>query len=58
MFKDRKINVELTAGGGGNSSTQHKKLQEKNEKLKVEQAERIRKEEQMANSEEKARETS
>jgi nucleolar protein 6 len=54
MFKDRKINVELTAGGGGNSSTRRKKLQEKNEKLKVEQAERIRKEEQMANSEEKA----
>lgn len=33
MLKNRKINVELTVGGGGNSENRKTKLKEKNEKL-------------------------
>ncbi|RUS14129.1 hypothetical protein BC937DRAFT_94294 [Endogone sp. FLAS-F59071] len=36
LFKKRQINVELTAGGGGNSETRVQKLRVKNEKLQEE----------------------
>ncbi|ANB15011.1 Nop6p [Sugiyamaella lignohabitans] len=41
VFKNRKINVELTAGGGGNTAARRQKIQEKNEKLREEHAQRI-----------------
>lgn len=43
-LRNRKINVELTVGGGGNSETRQQKLKEKNDKLEEERRERIRKE--------------
>lgn len=42
LLRDRRINVELTVGGGGNSNTRQQKIKEKNEKLKQERKERIR----------------
>ncbi|OEJ88330.1 Nucleolar protein 6 [Hanseniaspora osmophila] len=41
MFQDRKINVELTAGGGGNSENRLSKIKTKNEKMEKERVERI-----------------
>lgn len=41
ILKDRKINVELTVGGGGNSLNRLAKLKLKNEKLEVERKSRI-----------------
>ncbi|CAH6723486.1 nucleolar protein 6 [[Candida] jaroonii] len=41
MIKDRKINVELTVGGGGNSENRKEKLKQKNEKLSEERKERV-----------------
>lgn len=43
-LRNRKINVELTVGGGGNSENRQQKLKEKNDKLEEERRERIRKE--------------
>uniref|UniRef100_A0A0L0NWP1 RRM domain-containing protein n=1 Tax=Candidozyma auris TaxID=498019 RepID=A0A0L0NWP1_CANAR len=43
MIRNRKINVELTVGGGGNSENRQQKLKEKNEKLEEERKERIKK---------------
>lgn len=43
-LKNRKINVELTVGGGGNSENRVKKLKEKNDKLVEERKQRILKE--------------
>ncbi|CDO93656.1 unnamed protein product [Kluyveromyces dobzhanskii CBS 2104] len=40
---DRKINVELTVGGGGNSATRLEKLKSKNEKLDAERSQRMTK---------------
>jgi nucleolar protein 6 len=45
MFRNRRINVELTAGGGGNNENRRKRLQEKRERLLEEHRERIAKEE-------------
>lgn len=44
MIKNRRINVELTAGGGGNSKHRVEKIKKKNEKLMKEKSEKIRKE--------------
>lgn len=44
-MRNRKINVELTVGGGGNSETRKHKLQEKNSKLSAARKERIKQEE-------------
>lgn len=41
----RRINVELTAGGGGKSGDRMDKVREKNQKLNEERARRIAKEE-------------
>ncbi|KAK9377335.1 uncharacterized protein V1513DRAFT_436074 [Lipomyces chichibuensis] len=38
-FEGRRINVELTAGGGGKGTTRKQKLKEKNEKLEAERRE-------------------
>jgi nucleolar protein 6 len=35
-FKGRKINVELTAGGGGKGEERRKKIKERNERLRAE----------------------
>lgn len=43
-LKQRKINVELTVGGGGNSDNRKTKLREKNDKLLDERRTRIREE--------------
>lgn len=40
-LEGRKINVELTVGGGGNSATRLEKLKTKNEKLDEERGERM-----------------
>ncbi|SCV02538.1 LAMI_0H00320g1_1 [Lachancea mirantina] len=40
LVKGRKINVELTVGGGGNSKARLEKLKGKNEKFEVERRER------------------
>lgn len=40
---DRKINVELTVGGGGNSAARLEKLRSKNEKLDQERSQRMTK---------------
>lgn len=45
IFQDRKINVELTAGGGGNSKVRLEKIKEKNEKLGQEKKVKIAKQE-------------
>jgi nucleolar protein 6 len=42
FINDRRINVELTAGGGGNTVHRKNKLRERNEKLRNEQAKRVR----------------
>lgn len=42
MFKNRKINVELTVGGGGNSQNRLDKLKSKNEKLEDERRDRMK----------------
>lgn len=41
-LRSRKINVELTVGGGGNSETRKLKLKEKNEKLDVERNDKVK----------------
>jgi nucleolar protein 6 len=41
-LRSRKINVELTVGGGGNSENRQLKLKEKNEKLEVERNEKVK----------------
>lgn len=41
IMRDRKINVELTVGGGGNSEARKQKLQDKNSKLLSERRERV-----------------
>lgn len=41
-LRNRKINVELTVGGGGNSENRKLKLKEKNEKLDVERNEKVK----------------
>ncbi|CAG59538.1 uncharacterized protein GVI51_G05577 [Nakaseomyces glabratus] len=43
MLKDRRINVELTVGGGGNSQDRLEKLRKKNEKFEAERQERMAK---------------
>ncbi|QEU60664.1 Nop6 [Kluyveromyces lactis] len=43
MLGDRKINVELTVGGGGNSATRLEKLRTKNDKLDIERNQRMAK---------------
>lgn len=54
----RKINVELTAGGGGNSQERIEKIKAKNEKLEEERLERLRAEkEKKAKSDAKKAET-
>lgn len=40
-LRNRKINVELTVGGGGNSANRLEKIKEKNNKLDVERKEKI-----------------
>lgn len=45
IIRKRKINVELTVGGGGNSETRQQKLKDKNDKLGEERTERAKKEE-------------
>ncbi|KAA8909708.1 hypothetical protein TRICI_004357 [Trichomonascus ciferrii] len=42
FLNDRRINVELTAGGGGNTEHRKNKLRQRNEKLRNEQAKRVR----------------
>lgn len=42
-LRKRKINVELTVGGGGNSENRTAKLKEKNEKLSEERREKVKK---------------
>lgn len=46
ILEGRKINVELTAGGGGNSKARHQKLRERNDKLNDERETRIKKEQE------------
>ncbi|KAJ8140348.1 hypothetical protein OY671_006466 [Metschnikowia pulcherrima] len=53
MFRNRKINVELTVGGGGNSDVRTQKLKEKNEKLSDERKEKVKKELAKRSSKEK-----
>ncbi|AOA61761.1 40S ribosomal subunit biogenesis protein [Komagataella phaffii CBS 7435] len=43
VLNDRKINVELTAGGGGNSTTRLEKIKGKNDKLLQERKDKIKK---------------
>ncbi|QLQ79441.1 hypothetical protein HG537_0C00880 [Torulaspora globosa] len=43
LLKDKRINVELTVGGGGNSSNRLEKLKNKNVKLDDERRERVKK---------------
>lgn len=43
LVKDKRINVELTVGGGGNSSERLEKLKNKNLKLEEERRERVKK---------------
>lgn len=43
LLKDKRINVELTVGGGGNSSDRLEKLKNKNLKLEDERRERVKK---------------
>lgn len=42
MLKDKKINVELTVGGGGNSHQRLEKLKQKNEMLNEERYKRLK----------------
>ncbi len=44
VLNNRRINVELTAGGGGNSKNRIEKIKEKNEKLIKKRVEKIKKE--------------
>lgn len=43
LLKDKRINVELTVGGGGNSKDRVEKLRTKNEKMDAERTERLTK---------------
>lgn len=43
MLRNRKINVELTVGGGGNSETRQQKLKEKNQVLLEQRKENMKK---------------
>lgn len=53
-FMNRRINVELTAGGGGNSAKRRGKIQEKREKVATETQERLREEASAREKKEKA----
>ena len=44
LFEGRKINVELTAGGGGNTKARREKLGVRNAKLDEERKNRVEKE--------------
>lgn len=44
LLQNRKINVELTAGGGGNNENRKNKLRERNNQLRQEQSKRVDKE--------------
>jgi len=44
LLNNRRINVELTAGGGGNSKNRIEKIKEKNEKLIKKRVQKIKKE--------------
>ncbi|EPY51655.1 RNA-binding protein [Schizosaccharomyces cryophilus OY26] len=48
LYKDRKINIELTAGGGGKKETRMNKIKEKNKKWTEERRERVAGEEKKA----------
>ncbi|KAF5092776.1 hypothetical protein D0Z00_004418 [Geotrichum galactomycetum] len=54
MFMNRRINVELTAGGGGNSAKRRGKIQEKRDKVATETQERLREEAVAREKKEKA----
>ncbi|KAL3229245.1 Nucleolar protein 6 [Nakaseomyces bracarensis] len=43
LLRDKRINVELTVGGGGNSQDRLEKLKKKNEKFEAERQERMQK---------------
>lgn len=49
-LKNRKVNVELTAGGGGNSKSRVQKLKEKNKHLKDQRKSRIKSQEKEISS--------
>ena len=51
----RKINVELTAGGGGKSEARQQKLREKNEKLNLQRRRRMDQEAQRKHKQEQKR---
>ncbi|KAI0161981.1 hypothetical protein GGR57DRAFT_452793 [Xylariaceae sp. FL1272] len=53
-FEERKINVELTVGGGGNTDYRKQRIKEKNEKLNDERARRAQEEQRIKDK--KARE--
>ncbi|EEB06162.1 RNA-binding protein [Schizosaccharomyces japonicus yFS275] len=48
VYKDKKINIELTAGGGGKAANRMQKIREKNAKYKEEMRERVAREEKVA----------
>lgn len=54
MFMNRRINVELTAGGGGNSGKRRGKIEEKKEKYAAETSERLKEEQAAREKREKA----
>lgn len=56
IFKNRKINVELTAGGGGNSQNRLAKIKEKNVKMDEERRVKISKSKEIENNKRKERE--
>ncbi|KAL2112807.1 hypothetical protein VUR80DRAFT_6378 [Thermomyces stellatus] len=53
ISKARKINIEMTAGGGGRKSNRMEKIKEKNAKLNEKRARRIEKEKKMKKEAEK-----
>ncbi|CAB44756.1 RNA-binding protein [Schizosaccharomyces pombe] len=55
IYKERKINIELTAGGGGKTEARMNKIKEKNRKWKEEMRQRVASEEQQAGEEKMAR---
>lgn len=54
MFMNRRINVEMTAGGGGNSSKRRGRIEEKRDKVATENHERMREEQAAREKREKA----
>lgn len=52
VMRNRKINVELTVGGGGNLDNRQKKLKEKNEKLDEERKKKQKKDDKKEDKEE------